>query len=571
MISSARGLVLLAAVAVAMVATLFIDLHRAEPARDHMLVSGFDESRVVKLSWANPSGPPLAIERGTPHAPWRRTLPSAGDVDQNAVGDILAALRGGRWQRVGNVAEAGAGQTKLTIEMRTDTGVESIELGVGEGTRVSQAYHLKTKEPVADAQEWIARGDRAYLVDAWVAHALQPDALALAVTHPFAPAANAPSIRFWNHDGDVTVSGDGTDNRILQLGTGPTITDHGVRLDPAIAHELERALATIEVVELSSAQPTASTQTATPIANTNTLQIEWAGTRADLGATGCNGNETLVEVMAPSGGGCVEASAAGDLRDLVAKLRGPATAIAARAPIPFAVGVVELADGQTLDVTKSPKIGVRTQLLGMGAADRDRTQQLLAALATRATVIDFAPASAPPGALTEGPGARTLFIRGDHGAEQTLVLGDRPIVWRAGERVALRVTPEAYDAIARQAKDYVDLLLWSEEPTTITNIEVAGRAFSRGAVIGEWTGAKNPASVDALLALLSAPRALELVARNPVGPDPKDTVRITIHPPTGPIIEHILRLASGPRCEAETDTGIYLLKPEVCAAARAAK
>ncbi|CAN5910028.1 hypothetical protein BH11MYX2_BH11MYX2_32210 [soil metagenome] len=558
MISTARGLALIALIAIAMVATLFIDLHRAEPARDHTLVSGFDEARVVKLTWSAPpssAGAYLAIERGTPHAPWRRTLPSSADVDQGAVGDILAALRGGRWQRVGTAGQVGEGQVKLTIEMRTDSGVERIDLGIG----------APAPSRAGSAQQWIARGDRAYLVDAWVAQALMPSTLSLSSTHPLAPAANAPTLTFWNHAGDVTVSGDGTDNRVAQIGAGPTLIEHGVRLDPMIAHDLERALANIEVVALSSSQA-GSTHTGTPIAQTDTLQIEWAGSRADLGSTSCNNDDKLVELTARSGGGCVSAEAAGVLRAIVAKLRGPATQSAAPAPVPFAVGVVELGDGQTLDLTKSPKIGARG---ATSPADRDRTQQLLAALATRATVIDMPTNVSPP--------ARTLFIRGGHGAEQTLVVGERPIVWRAGERVALRVTPEAYDAIARGPAEYTDLQLWTEEPTTVVKVVVIKRGdtheFSRGAVVGEWTGARAPSSVEALVALLAAPHAEALVG----WPWTKQTeehgavrVLVTIQPPAGAPFERSMSLTAKGPCEVSVANGVFAMKPALCAAAAVA-
>jgi hypothetical protein len=588
-ISTARGLALLGVVAVAMVATLFIDLHRAEPARDHTLVSGFDEARVTKLTWAAPTAPfaraispdgtYLAIERGTPHAPWRRTLPSSGEVDQGAVGDILAALRGGRWQRIGDVAQAGEGQVKLTIEMRTDTGVESIVLGLGApAERDTAGVRPNQPEHVHDAQVWIARGDHAYLVDAWVAAALQPDALALAVTHPIAPAANAPTITFWNKAGDLTVSGEGTDNRIVQPGVKSS--DDGVRLDPAVSHELERALAGIEVVALASSHTASGAQVATPVANTDVLQIEWAGSRANLGTTSCNGNDRYVELIAPSGGGCVEAADATELRDLLTRLRGPASGYAAKAPIPFPVGVVQFGDGQELDVTKRARIGRRAS---MNTADTARAQQLLAALAAPAELFDVAPAQAPPGAVVDGPDAKKLVIRGNHGAEQTLVLGEKPTVWRVNERVALRLTPEAWDIIARPPSEYIDLQLWSEEPTTIVTVAIGDEQFTRGAVIGEWTGAKDPEAIDALVALLAAPQGLAHTTTTGHGV----TVTMTIQPPTSAPYKRTLELVTqGKACIARIWTqipfpsdgtlldhvdGELAMKPELCAAARAAK
>src|SRR5262249_19760999 len=154
------------------------------------------------------------------------------------------------------------------------------------------------------------------------------------------PAANAPTLTFWTPDGEVILSGDGTDNRFLKIGT----SDHGVRLDPVIAHNLEVALRNVEIVALPTA-PSAS--------DPNELKIEWTGSRAALGAeAGCNGDPALVTLDAPSGGGCVRWNAAQAVRDVLGKLHSSSTILAAKAPVPFPIGVVQFSNGQELDVTK---------------------------------------------------------------------------------------------------------------------------------------------------------------------------------------------------------------------------
>jgi hypothetical protein len=193
---------------------------------------------------------------------------------------------------------------------------------------------------------------------------------------------------------------------------------------------------------------------------------------------------------------------------------------------------VVLADGTAIDLVK------------IGAAfDSDRVAELAAALAAPAAI-----------ASTTAERTGTLDVDG-----ATLELFADGAVARAGEPVRLLPGAGASDVLRRSGEAFRDPHLWREEPTTIAVITVDGKPFVRGPVIGEWPGAADPTTLEALAFALAAPASL--------GPAPRfatsaHRVEIEIHRPDGETARHAVGLAAD--CRGAVDARTVLLPRALC-------
>ncbi|MBV8761736.1 MAG: hypothetical protein JO257_30860 [Deltaproteobacteria bacterium] len=160
MIASWRGIAVLAAVAAVLAAALLVDLARTPAPADRRLVHK-DVAAVQRLAW----GDLVATRTGDT---WK-----AGDVilDRDAIADVLRTLEAATWHRRGGTP----GAIHATLD------VDQTHIGIADPL------------PGAD-QTWVVVDGTPLLVDAWVARALVPGALALHVRHPFAAAARANRI-----------------------------------------------------------------------------------------------------------------------------------------------------------------------------------------------------------------------------------------------------------------------------------------------------------------------------------------------------------------------------------------
>lgn len=550
MIASWRGIAVAAAIAVALVILVAVDIARTGTAGavDRALVPGFDPARATELVWERAGQPAIRAVRTGER--WELRAPGAIPVDAGAIGDVLAALRGARWHRQGNAPRPHA---TLTV--------------VAGGER----HVLGLAAPIAGTeQSWIVREGqgtgRGMVVDRWVARVLDRDRLSLQVRRPLADVAAARSITVTGTiaggaTGSATATptesaaaarrsagGDAASGHVdLQLTGSPRrqVRPSPLLLAPEVAGAIERALRDLEIVRIPDGPPSG-----------HGLAIELAGAQGpavavDLGGA-CPGAPGLVAVSGTAGDGCVEQAAAVALGAALVGLQQPAGAIVERRPVPFEPLHVVLPDGAALD-TSPPRVGD-------AAADAIRVAELLAALAAPAEVARL-PAAPPTAHLTATDRA---------GAAITLDLFADRVLARSGEPVALRPAPGAWSLLVRPSRELRDLTLWVEEPTTITALVVDGVRYQRGQVIGAWSrqpaGPVDAARVEALVEQLAAPRARGLTD-GPLAAAHRVTIEVT--PPVGAPTRHALELgdprASG--CPAHTGGDTVVLPPAICSEA----
>jgi hypothetical protein len=491
-----------------------------EPA-DPALVPGFDPATVSELRWpsivtsAGPRpdglGPIRSIQiTRDPKSPtgWAITEPYV-PAESRVVEDVIAAIRGARWHRRGAVALAG--RPSQTLEVRAKSPL-AIQIGA----------------PLGDEQQWLVIGNRALLVDAWVARALNPDPLSLRVRRPLADAASAKSIR-------------------IESASGATIAIAGSRLGEPIALALAPPILALLHVTLSELE-IAALPTTQPGPQGTTIRVDQV-VITERGA--CAGGR--IQIEGTYGRGCVESATWEQLQSVVAALRGPPDALADRRPVGFTATSIKLVDGTTLDLEKRPRIGDRD-------ADPDRVAELVAALSGEGTVVPL-PKAKPLASLVVRAGTR----------EQPLDLYAPNVVVRRGEPVALALEPVLYALLTRPAYVYRDPLLWSEEATTIRSITVDATTYTRGVSLGEWTrtgaGRADAAKLDQLAAALATPRALATAPARPA----RHKLAIEVAPPVGAPRRHELGLV-GPApkgCLAVTGTESVVLPREICELAAA--
>jgi hypothetical protein len=531
MIATRRGLVVLVTLAVVLVIAVVIDLRRTRAPDNRALVLGFDPDRVTELVWERAGQPAIHVM----HAGeiWEMRPPSATNpeavahvpVDANAVGEVLAALRGARWHRRGAPPSVHA---TLTIVAGTARHV----LGIG--------------EPIAGTEQtWLADDGRGVVVDSWVARALDRDLLALRIKAPLADIRRAQTIVIeGNAGGPVQIRVGGSPRRLEAPG--------GFVLAAELAGDLERALSEVTIVRLPDGPATAHGLTITT--DEGGAGSDRAAAHLILGGS-CPGAPELVAVSGTVGDGCVERATAAAVEHAIGRLRQPPDAIVERRPVPFEPQRIVLADAVALDAT--------ALRVGDAPADPARVAELYAALAAPAEVA----------AVPAKPATGHLVVTGSAGTTITLDLFAEHVLARHGEPVALRPAPGAWNLLVRPSRELRDVTLWLEEPTTITTLRIDDASYQRGAIIGDWTrgpagasGAKpaDTRTLEALVALLAAPRSLGFVD-DPIAITHRVTLVIT--PPIGAPTEHVLALGA-PRpagCPARVERDAILLPAAVCA------
>ncbi|HEY0476238.1 MAG TPA: hypothetical protein VGD37_01875 [Kofleriaceae bacterium] len=529
MIASWRGLAVAAAIAVALAAILIVDVAHTPvpPGPDaRALVPGFDPARVTELIWERAGRPAIRAVRAGDR--WELRTPGTVPADTGAIGDVLAALRGGRWHREGAPRPAHGTLTVVAGPVRHVIGIA---------------------EPIAGTEQgWIVDDGRGVVVDSWVARALDRDPLSLRIRRPLADAGGARAIT-------ITGSPPGASDPAVDLRIEGTprrrVRPSALLLAPEAAGELERALREVAIVRVPDG-PSAAHGLA--------IRVAGIGTQADitieLGGS-CPGAPALIALAGTAGDGCVERAAAEAVERAVARLLQPPDAIVERRPVPFEPQHLVLADGAALD-TSPPR-------LGDAAADPARVTELLAALAAPAAVAK----------LPAGPATGHIVATARDGAAVTLDLFAGHMLARHGEPLALAPPPGAFSLLTRPSRELRDPTLWLEEPTMITTLTIDDVGYQRGAVIGDWT--RRPAGpgdaagpdavrirIEALVAQLAAPRALGFLdGRIAVA----HRVAIEVTPPVGAPTRHELELGT-PRpagCPARIGQDTVVLPAAVCA------
>ncbi len=522
MIATRRGLSILLAILSVLVAVVGLDAGRGpRPPADRAVAPGLDIDGITELSWVRPGQPTVRLEHD--HARWRWTAPGRAIADPRAVADVLAALRAARWHRSADAGMASPVHAELTVG-----GPSPRTIGIG--------------EPLDGAEQaWLVVGDRAVLVDRWVARALEPDPLSLRIRRPFedAPAATAIAIR----SRAVPVRLEGQPRRLTEPPVG--------LVAPALADAVVRALAAIEIVRLPAHDAPAKDE----------ISIELAGERWTLSSSsGCGDDTQLLYLRGAAGDGCIAATASEALLAAVTRLgAGDPTTIDPR-PAPIDAVRITLPDGTVVELASRLQVGGRD-------ADAARVAELLAVLA----------ASAVPVKAIPGPRLGTLRVHGRAGAQIDLDLYPGNRVQRAGERFMLQLTPEAFALLTRPANQLLDPQLWLEEPRSITSVVVDSIVYTSSTSSGTWSrtpaGKFDPAAVTRLAELLAAPRAqpgtISAAAADRTALTKAHEVMITVTPPVGAPITHTVELGA-PRpegCRARTGGLTVTLPAVICVTA----
>lgn len=513
MIATTRGLAILAAIAVALLlGSVLAD--RSERSGTvgtspaaYLLVPGFDEKQVAEIHIAWAGGARDTVRRVGEQ--WR--IDERTLADPATIDAIFTALRGARFHRR-------APRTEIR-EPREPHGPSNITLG---SVRFSVGPSIDGLE-----QTWLVRGDEAFLVDDWVVRALVPDPLALRVRHPI-ECGSARTITATTTKGRLRIEG----RRVVE----PYAMWIGEDWWKGIA-------AACVAIELRSLDGQADGRQG--------LHVVADGEVTEAGRC-YEQQHTYIE--SPTTRGCVATEA---LRNLAAVLDRtiirPQDALDLR-PLPIAPVELTLQDEAVLALDKQPRIANQ-------AADPERVSALLSALAKEGLEVADRPAGKPRGNIKAVDAA---------GTEVVLELHDHVIV-RAGEPRGIRIADLEWAVITSPSALLRDATRWREEPTTISAVAIDNVRYKRGAVLGEWTrepaGTMHPALVDAVIESIATLRA-------PVAPPPSaiaHRVRITITPPAGPPVTHVLELAApkGVGCAGRVDGAPALLPLPLCTAVAA--
>lgn len=518
MTPSLRSLGVVLAAVVVLAVAVAVDLTRVRPVVDRAIAPGFAADGVTALVWPGRGigGPDLRVVRDARSSTgWAWAAP-AGEAERRTVDDVLAALRGARWQRRAEPTAAGTITARLIVE----SGGGRRELAIG--------------ARLGDDQQWIVTGDRALLVDRWVVDALVPSPVALRITTPL---ARAPEVQAFDVTPEVAVRG--APRRIVRLGDAPA----ELLAHPGPVGDLERALAELAVIAVP----------ATPVTPDGARTISLDGALVVQSAGACPGHPDARAVTGPRIGAACVARAAWEAVERAAAAfdRARLSALVDPRPAPIDAAQIRLRDGGVLELARRPRIGDRD-------ADPTRLAELLAVLATPGELV----------ALPALPAAGQLEVRPAAGAPIVIELYRDGVIARRGEPIGIRVGNGSWAVLARGARSYRDPTLWREDPTTIHAITVGATTYTRGAVLGEWTGpaAVDARAVDALVARLAAPRALDEDPGAP--PAAPRTIAVAVQSPAGAGSTHELavgRTRAG--CAATIDATVVLVEPEICALA----
>jgi hypothetical protein len=280
------------------------------------------------------------------------------------------------------------------------------------------------------------------------------------------------------------------------------------------------------------------------------LTVTVGDTRVELGGP-CPGTPDERLARAPGVSGCVPAE--------------PVVALERRDPrswvdLSLAAGAMKADLIKTAEFTLTRERGIWR---GLPDLDEDSVRVWLEELsAARATGFHRAPpvAAPPPGALTIGD--ETLWLEGD-------------VVRRAGEPIALEVSPAVRVLLGRTALELADRTLASFEPWALSRIETDEEVVVRQGTLDSWRlerPADLPADGDAVAALRDAASALraERVVAAQATPAHQLERKLTLHidaPPGGAPAQITLLLdADGCLARVPARSFVFELPPAACAA-----
>jgi hypothetical protein len=331
-IRTGRGLVILAALAVALALAVVVAGRRAPVvAGGGLLVDEPLPFDAIRVEYGPAS---VRVERDATRA-WVGTEPVPFAADTATIDSVRFALRGAKWHRRASASAAGAIRGRVT----TFVGERGTTIGIGQ-------------ELAGAGQTWVVIDDHAYLVESWVVTALWPSPLALRDRTPFARAAAAGTIAF----------------RSRRIERTKLLAPDEAWLDTDLVGRLHDALADLTIVGLdgmTKTQPGESIQL-------GTTTVARAGTCA-------NGRVMLAGTM---GDGCVEAAAWQRVIAALDVLDKPIREIADRRPMPVPPTALTWGSAPSTQVVLVPR-----PLVDTDDADPVRIAELLGALQLPAALV----------------------------------------------------------------------------------------------------------------------------------------------------------------------------------------
>jgi hypothetical protein len=380
--ASIRGLVALAAIALALLIATLVGTRGTQRLDDHAVLEGFDPARVHAITW---SGAALGLARSGQG--WNFQDDPTTPVVARSVEDVLSSLRSARWHRRADHARLGTVRRTATLSL----GQRQTTIELGDALAGTD-------------QTWIAvdHGD-ALPVDNWLVALLDPTALAFRDRAPLAAAGSATTIAIHGaHELELT----GNPRRL-----------HGMLVAPARVDALISALTNLELV---------SGEASSPAPTTTTIVVD----SLSVAIGGACPNNRIAVVVASTKPACAEAAAVSDVIHAIDSLAGPPGDVIDRRPAASGFDRIELGDG-TVALGKPVTVTIHDVA---HAADPDRIAELLRALAepgepvapstdkpsvslvipqvgTLDVFIDRVQRRGDPLALTISPAARAILVR----------------------------------------------------------------------------------------------------------------------------------------------------------------
>ena len=511
MIASRIGVIVAAAIALVLAVIVIVD--RPSPAPSRALARDLDTLQLSRLAWTRAGEPEIVLERVA--GKWSWMSPVAGiEADAGTVNATIAALRGARWHRKAPIAQAGPLHVALHA---TGASGPQIKIGIG--------------KPLAGAgQTWVAIGDSAYLVDDWVARALAPAPLALRDTRPLRDAASAKTIVIDR----VTPT-----KFAVRIEGARLVRPIDLRIHPNHLAQLHAALAKLTIQAIpTKIDPTIIMTVSIDTPKLVTLEIRAAGecTKDTLAVSGTFGHA------------CITFADFRAIEVAMDLFRAPSIALADQMPARVDPVRITLPDGGVLDLEKRPRIGDHD-------ADPAAVAELLLVLQTSVDAIERDPAS---------PVQSKLVVTSRAGETIELELLPDKHIRRKGEPIALGASDAAWRILTRSSSALRDPTPWTEDELTIQSITIDKTTYTRGAVVGEWSGggiglaASHGAALTALARALAKPRLPDA----PRPPGKTVALSFTTAPPSGAPVTRTMQVAKN--CLAVVDGRNVLMQPALC-------
>ncbi len=386
----------------------------------------------------------------------RVIAPGDGAADGAAVADLLSTIvtaRADRWARHTIAAP------RAIVTLTRD---RPLTLTIGE-------------EVTATGQAWIAVGDRAALVPAWVARSLDRDPDLLRVRRLVPPGVATAGLE---------VHGDGV--ALVLAGAALVRRDgdgHDTRLSAEVRAELLARIAALELAQFGPGLADVAPADGELRVHGGAAPIElaWGAACADPGQRA---------VRSSIGRGCVRAEAI----DAVLAAARAAAAAEAVAPVPL-VAAAPLASID-VDGTRVERDG-GGWMITAGAARRDADADAMTAVV--ATLA--APATLRPRGAADRLGAATWIVTTADGDRQTWrvrTLGADLTIARGDEPMTLVLHGAAAATLGTVGPPLRSRQPLRLDPTRVVAITATGHApatIARGAVLGEWDVTAPPRTV----------------------------------------------------------------------------